>query len=65
MDLRKGISLSAAGLRSGITGSVAMLMSSTSKSQTTLNGLACLVNNTYITYAIQHRYLSYILTCLI
>ena len=29
---------------------------STSKSQRTLNGLACLVNNKYITYAIQHGY---------
>ena len=31
-----------------------------SKSQRTLNGLAFLVNNMYITYAIQHGYLSYI-----
>ena len=41
---------------SGITGSVAMWTPSTLKSQRTLNGLACLVNSMYITYAIQHGY---------
>ena len=32
------------------------------ESQRTLNGLACFVNNMYITYAIQHGCLSYIFT---
>ena len=35
------------------------MTSAVSKSQRTLNGLAFLVNNMYITYAIQHGYLSY------
>ena len=37
-----------------------MWMPSTSTSQRTLNGLICLVNNMYITYAIQQEFTIYI-----